>query len=98
MLAAADTASTSASVARLSMRNRRTAMLQLGAYNVRLRILVSSAIGILAGSFCWFLLAHFHQGAGDFNWAIWMARDLVSRHDPYARPTQYYPLPAGFFG
>jgi hypothetical protein len=64
---------------------------------VRWRIAVSSAIAVFAGSFCWFLLAHFHQGGGDFNWAIWLGRDLVSRQDPYARPTQYYPLPAGFF-
>ncbi len=65
---------------------------------MRLRLLVSAGIAVASGAFCWFLLAHFHQGAGDFNWALWLARDLLSHSDPYARPTQYYPLPAALFG
>jgi hypothetical protein len=65
---------------------------------VRTRILISAAIGIATGTFCWFLLRHFHQGAADFNWAILAAKDLLSRHDPYANPMQLYPLPCALFG
>jgi hypothetical protein len=65
---------------------------------VRLRIIVSCAIGAASGSFCWFLLAHFQQGAGDFNWAVLAARDLLAHKNPYREPMQLYPLPAALFG
>jgi hypothetical protein len=65
---------------------------------VRVRIVISVLIGIATGTFSWFLLAHLHQGAGDFNWAIWAARDLLARKNPYAEPMQLYPLPAALFG
>lgn len=65
---------------------------------VRLRILISAGIGAASGTFCWFLLAHFHQGAADFSWAIAAARDLLARRNPYAEPMQLYPLPSALFG
>lgn len=68
------------------------------AISVRLRILISTAIGTASGLFCWFLLAHFHQGAADFGWAIAAARDLLAHRDPYATPMQLYPLPSALFG
>ena len=43
------------------------------------------------------MLHHLEQGAGDFNWAVWMARDLLAHKNPYERATQLYPLPAGLF-
>jgi len=64
---------------------------------VRTRILVSSAIGVFAGFYCWLMLHHLQQGAGDFNWAVWMVRDLVAHKNPYERATQLYPLPAALF-
>ena len=55
-------------------------------------------IGTGSGVFCWFLLAHFRQGAADFGWAIAAARDLLAHRDPYAEPMQLYPLPCALFG
>jgi hypothetical protein len=65
---------------------------------VRSRIIISAAIGSASGFFCWFLLAHFHQGAADFGWAIAAARDLLAHRDPYATPMQLYPLTSALFG
>lgn len=65
---------------------------------MRQRLLISLAIGLGSGIFCWFLLAHFHQGAADFAWAIAAARDLLARRDPYATPMQLYPLTCALFG
>ncbi|MGH9528719.1 MAG: hypothetical protein ACRD2S_02240 [Terriglobales bacterium] len=65
---------------------------------MRLRIFISSGIGLASGIFCWYLLNHFHQGAGDFRWAIFAARDLLERRNPYQRTLQLYPLPAALFG
>jgi hypothetical protein len=65
---------------------------------MRTRILVSTAIGVASGAYCWFLLAHFHQGAGDFRWAIAAAQCLLARQNPYADSQQLYPLPAAVFG
>jgi len=65
---------------------------------VRQRLFISAAIGTASGVFCWFLLAHFHQGAADFGWSIAAARDLLARRDPYAAPMQLYPLPSALFG
>jgi hypothetical protein len=66
--------------------------------SMRLRILVSTAIGLVTGIYCCFLLTHFHQGAGDFRWAIEGAQHLLARQNPYADSQQLYPLPAAFFG
>ena len=61
-------------------------------------MLLSSGFGLLAGVFCWYLMCHLHQGAGDFTWAIRAAGDLLANRNPYATPGQLYPLPAALFG
>jgi hypothetical protein len=65
---------------------------------VRLRVLISLLIGSVSGLLCWGFLTRFQQGAGDFNWAIWAARDLLARHNPYDRELQLYPLTCALFG
>jgi hypothetical protein len=65
---------------------------------LRQRIVISVAIGLASAVYCWFFLAHFRLGAGDFNWAIWAAQDLLARRNPYDRPMQLYPLPCALFG
>ncbi len=64
---------------------------------VRLRIFISAAIGVATGTFCWFLMVHFHQDAADFRWAIRAAQDLLAHRNPYAT-FQLYPLTAAIFG
>jgi hypothetical protein len=53
---------------------------------------------VTSGCCCWFLLAHFNQGSGDFTWAIRAAADLLAGRNPYQDPQQLYPLPAALFG
>jgi hypothetical protein len=65
---------------------------------VRTRILISTAIGLASGIFCWFVLAHFHQGAADLTWAIHLSQRLLARQNPYDTPLEQYPLIAAFFG
>src|SRR5947208_7879516 len=65
---------------------------------MRWRIAVSAAIGLSSGMFCWFLLRSFHLGAGDFNWAVWAAQDLLAHRNPYDRSMQLYPLTCAIFG
>ncbi len=65
---------------------------------MRWRITLSAAIGLGSGVFCWLLLRHLGLGAGDFNWAIWGAQDLLAHRNPYNRPMQLYPLPCAIFG
>ena len=65
---------------------------------MRMRLLISSAIGISSGFYCWFMLAHFHLGAADFHWAIALAQSLLEHKNPYSVPWQLYPLPAALFG
>jgi hypothetical protein len=60
------------------------------------RISISVAIGMVTGVFCWFLLKHLHQGAGDFRWAIHLAERVVVHQNPYDTPLEQYPLPAAF--
>lgn len=67
-------------------------------FPVRLRILVSTVIGIASGLFCWFLLTHFHQGAADFTWAIRAAKYLLAGKNPYDTPLEQYPMTAALFG
>lgn len=64
----------------------------------RTRVLLSSGIGLFAGFYCWYLMRHTHQGAGDFISAIRAAKDLLANRNPYASPQQLYPLPAALFG
>jgi hypothetical protein len=66
--------------------------------SLRQRIVISAAIGLATGGYCWFVLAQLQIGAGDFNWAIWGAQDLMAHRNPYSRPGQLYPLPAALFG
>ena len=64
---------------------------------MRLRIGISAAIGVASAAFCYFLLLHFHQGAGDFGWAIHAAQRLLTGQNPYDTPLEQYPLTAAFF-
>jgi hypothetical protein len=53
---------------------------------------------VASAVYCWFLLSRLHLGAGDFNWAIWAAQDLLAHRNPYARHMQLYPIPCAIFG
>lgn len=64
---------------------------------MRWRIAVSAAIGVASGIFCWFLMKNFHQDAGDFRWALHLARRLLEHQDPYDTTFEQYPLTAAFF-
>jgi hypothetical protein len=64
---------------------------------LRLRICVSAAIGVASAAFCYFLLLHFHQGAGDFGWSIHAAQRLLAGQNPYDTPLEQYPLTAAVF-
>ena len=44
------------------------------------------------------MLARFQHSAGDFNWAIWAARDLLTHRNPYDHEMQLYPLTVAIFG
>jgi hypothetical protein len=61
------------------------------------RIAVSVAIGFASGTFCWFLMKHFHQDAADFRWALHLVHRLFARQNPYDTPLEQYPLTAAFF-
>ena len=65
---------------------------------VRTRLLISAGIGVATGAYCWLLLAHFHQGAADFGWAIRAARSVLAGQNPYDTPLEQYPLTAALFG
>jgi hypothetical protein len=64
---------------------------------MRWRIAVSAAIGVATGAFCWFLMKHFHQDAGDFRWALHLAQRVLSQQTPYDTPYEQYPLTAALF-
>src|SRR5580658_1794570 len=64
---------------------------------MRWRIAVSAAIGIVSGTFCWFLMMRVHQDAADFRWAIHLAERLVTGQNPYDTQLEQYPLTAAFF-
>lgn len=66
--------------------------------DLRTRALLSSGFGLFTGTFCWYLMGHFHLGAADFTWAIREASDLLAGRNPYADPGQLYPLPVALFG
>lgn len=65
---------------------------------MRLRIVISAAIGLASGVYCWFLLSHLRLGAADFTWAVWAAQDLLAHRNPYQRHMQLYPIPSAIFG
>jgi hypothetical protein len=64
----------------------------------RARLGIALGIGILFGMLCGIALSRIGNGAGDFNWPLRAARDLLSGSDPYNYPPGplafYYPLPA----
>ena len=64
---------------------------------MRWRITISAAIGLASGTFCWFLMKHFHQDAADFRWAVHLAQRMLARQNPYDTPLEQYPLTAGLF-
>jgi hypothetical protein len=64
---------------------------------MRWRIAVSAAIGVASGTFCWFLMRHFHQDAADFRWALHLANRVLARQDPYDTQLEQYPLTAALF-
>ncbi len=64
---------------------------------MRARLLTAVAIGLASGTFCWFLLLHFHQGAADFGWALRAAQYLLAKKNPYDTPLEQYPLTAAVF-
>ena len=64
---------------------------------MRRRIAVSATIGLATGSFCWFLMKHFHQDAADFRWALHIANRMLARQNPYDTPLEQYPVTAGLF-
>src|SRR5271165_4004046 len=65
---------------------------------MRWRILISSLVGIISGSFCFFLMKTLHQGSGDFHWAIHLAQQFLAHQNPYDTPLEQYPFPAALFG
>ena len=69
----------------------------LGVSKGRGRFLIALCIGFVSGLLCWFALVRIGNGAGDFNWQLRAARDLLSGEDPYRyAPGEYnipYPLP-----
>ncbi len=64
---------------------------------MRWRFAVSAAIGVASGAFCWFLMKHLHQDAGDFHWALHLADRVLARQNPYDTPLEQYPLTAALF-
>jgi hypothetical protein len=62
---------------------------------MKLRVVVSAAVGLASGIFCWFLMKHLHQDAADFRWALHLAHRLLARQNPYDTPFEQYPLTAG---
>ena len=64
------------------------------------RVAVSLAIGISSGTLCWALMRNLGLGAGDFNYALREASELLAGRDPYAifHGTPAYPLPAALIG
>lgn len=65
---------------------------------MRLRLIVSVAIGVALCAFSWFLLSRLQQGAADFSWTIRAARYMLARTNPYDTPLEQYPLTAAVFG
>jgi hypothetical protein len=64
---------------------------------MKLRLVVSILIGLASGTFCWYLMRHFHQDAADFRWALHLAQRIMARQNPYDTPLEQYPLTAGLF-
>ncbi|HEY1462724.1 MAG TPA: hypothetical protein VGF44_04840 [Terriglobales bacterium] len=65
---------------------------------MRTRLLISVAIGIISGFYCWFLLSRLQLGAADFESPIRAAQALLAHQNPYAAKLQLYPITAALFG
>jgi hypothetical protein len=71
-------------------------------YYVINRLVISLSIGLITGVCCFLIRNQFYHGAGDFEWALRAARDILSGKDPY--DYQYngidvpYPLTVAFIG
>jgi hypothetical protein len=61
--------------------------------STRTRFGFALIIGILSGLFCAFALSRIDNGAGDFNWPLRAARDLLAGSDPYHYPPGPYNIP-----
>lgn len=59
----------------------------------RIRFGIALIIGSLSGLFCIFALSRIGNGAGDFNWQLRSARDLLAGSDPYRYPPGEYNIP-----
>src|SRR5258708_18965686 len=65
---------------------------------LRPRIVISAAIGLASGVYCWFVLKRFQIGAGVFAGAVGASQCLLAYRIPYARSGCLFPLPAAIFG
>ncbi|HUK26086.1 MAG TPA: hypothetical protein VLV49_15995 [Terriglobales bacterium] len=65
---------------------------------MRLRILISAAIGAASGLLCWVLMVRLHLGASDFTRPILAAQRVLAHQNPFDQPDAVYPLTAAFFG
>jgi len=61
------------------------------------RIAISALVGLVTGSFCFWLQYRLNLGAGDFGWAIHLAQRFLARQNPYDTPLEQYPFTAGLF-
>ena len=59
----------------------------------RTRLGITLIIGSLCGVLCAYALSRIGNGAGDFNWQLRAARDLLSGSDPYDYPPGPYNIP-----
>jgi len=59
----------------------------------RTRFGIALIIGSLCGVLCTFALSRIGNGAGDFNWQLRAARDLLTGRDPYDYPPGPYNIP-----
>jgi hypothetical protein len=58
--------------------------------------MAAAAVGLASGAFCWFVVKQAYHSAGDFDWALHLAKELLARQNPYDTPLEQYPLPAAF--
>jgi hypothetical protein len=66
---------------------------------MRMRLLISLAIGVMSCLLTWKVMNHLDLGAADFNWSLRAADDLLHGRDVYGHPfedTVPYPLPVAF--
>ncbi len=59
--------------------------------------MISALLGLITGSLCYFLLIKLRQGAGDFDWALHLARQFFAHQNPYDTHAEQYPFTAALF-